>query len=46
MFESVEHAGTIDCNFCMPYEDDKPVWIARRGRQSLDTVWPGLKHYD
>ena len=46
MFEKVERAATIDCRYCMPYEDNKPVWIARGIRQPLSEIWPALKHYD
>ncbi len=46
LFETVERAGTVDCRYCMPYEDNKPVWVARGIRQPLPQVWPDLKHYD
>jgi hypothetical protein len=46
LFDRVERAATIDCRYCMPYEDDKPVWIARGIRRPLSQVWPDLKHYD
>lgn len=45
-FERVERAGTVDCAYCMPYEDDLPVWIARGLRGRLDEVWPSLKHFE
>ncbi len=46
MFASVERAGTIDCDYCMPYEDNRPIWIARGLRRPLAELWPELKHYD
>ena len=45
-FESVERAGTIDCDYCMPYEDNRPIWIARGSHRPLAEVWPEQKHYD
>ena len=45
-FETVDRAGTVTCRYCMPYENDKPVWIARGIRQPLAEIWPSLKHYD
>ncbi len=45
-WESVELITETDCGYCMPYENDRPVWICRRLRQSLQEVWPGAKHYD
>ncbi|MFQ5599799.1 MAG: ArnT family glycosyltransferase [Candidatus Krumholzibacteriia bacterium] len=45
-FEEVERAATIQCGFCMPYENDRPVWIGRRFRGSLQEAWQDLRHYD
>ena len=41
-----EHAATVDCRYCMPYEDDKPIWIARNLRRPVAETWPSVKHYD
>jgi hypothetical protein len=30
----------------MPYENDRPVWIARRLRGSVEAFWTAVKHYD
>jgi hypothetical protein len=46
LFETVERAATIDCGLCMPYENGRPVWVARGPRISLEELWPRLKHYD
>ena len=46
LFEQVEPAGRIDCTYCMPYEDDQPIWVARRPRRPLAELWPQVKHYD
>jgi len=46
MFDSVELAATTDCRYCMPYEDDKPIWVARGIRQPIAESWPVNKHYD
>jgi hypothetical protein len=45
-FDSVERAGTTSCGYCMPYENDQPIWIARNPRVPLDERWPDLKHFD
>jgi hypothetical protein len=29
IFTEVELAATTDCGYCMPYENDQPVWICR-----------------
>jgi hypothetical protein len=46
LFEQVERVGTTSCGRCMPYENNRPVWIVRRLRQAVADVWPRLKHYD
>jgi hypothetical protein len=30
----------------MPYENDLPIYIARKPRVDLTDAWPGTKHYD
>ncbi len=46
LFEEVELGATFDCRDCMPYEDNLPVWIARRPRVDLSALWPRIKHFD
>jgi hypothetical protein len=45
-FEQVERAATIECGRCMPYENHRPVWIARGLRQPVAQLWPQIKHYE
>ena len=35
-----------DCGLCMPYENNRPVWIAAACVRPWREVWPLLKHYD
>jgi hypothetical protein len=44
-FESVEFAGRTSCQYCMPYENNAPIYIARGLKEPIDTVWPGTKSY-
>jgi hypothetical protein len=46
LFEQVERVGTVECGRCMPYENHRPVWIARRLRMPVAAMWPTIKHYD
>jgi hypothetical protein len=46
LFHRVERAGTVQCDYCMPYEDDLPVWVARDLRGDLREVWPGVKSFN
>ena len=45
-FESVELAGATNCGLCMPYENNRPVFICRGLRAPVAQVWPLLKHYN
>lgn len=46
LFETVEPVGEIDCGYCMPYENHKTVFIARKIKQPVAEVWKQIKHYD
>jgi hypothetical protein len=45
VFESVERAATYTCSDCMPYENDKPIWVARGLRRPLVDLWPSIKNF-
>ncbi len=45
-FREVERAATIDCGYCMPYENGAPVWIARGLQAPVSEAWPRVRHYD
>ncbi len=45
-FESYERAGVARCDYCMPYEKDIPIWVARGLKQPVDQVWAGIGHYE
>jgi hypothetical protein len=44
-FESVELAGRVQCRYCMPYENDLPIYLCRRLKLSLPELWQLSKHY-
>ncbi len=44
-FQEVEHAATIKCTYCMPYENNLPIFICRKPKVSLQEVWESLKEY-
>ena len=46
LFDSLEQTGTVRCAPCMPYEDDKPVWVGRGMKRPFAEIWPQLKHYE
>jgi len=45
-FATVEQVALYTCEDCMPYEDDKAIFVARGLRTSIAEVWPHAKHYD
>jgi hypothetical protein len=46
MFEDIEQADTIDCEYCMPDEDNLPIYVVRSPKVSLQEIWPQVKHYN
>jgi hypothetical protein len=46
LFESLEQTGTVRCTPCMPYEDEKPIYVGRGMKRPFAEIWPQLKHYD
>lgn len=46
-FAEVEQAGTTDCGYCMPYENQRPIFVCR-GFRSDDVAgtWAAGKHFD
>ena len=45
LFESVEEGGVFHCRDCMPYENGRRVWIARRLKLPIGGLWSGIKHF-
>src|SRR5919199_1770841 len=46
MFDDIEQADTTNCEYCMPDEDNLPVYVARNPKMSLQEAWPQVKHYN
>ena len=44
-YVSVQLGSTFTCKDCMPYENDKPIWIARGLKVPMSVAWPGMKNY-
>ena len=45
-YGEVLQAGTFRDDYCMPYENNLPIWIARNRRVSLKDDWTEFKHYE
>jgi 4-amino-4-deoxy-L-arabinose transferase-like glycosyltransferase len=45
-FAEVELGAITQCRYCMPYENKRPIFVARHPKLILAQVWPQLKHFD
>lgn len=45
LFEQVEEAAITSCQYCVPYENNEPVFIARKLRLPLEQAWPGVINF-
>lgn len=46
MFDDVEQVDMNDCEYCMPDEDNLPIYVGRDPKVSLQEIWPQVKHYN
>jgi hypothetical protein len=47
LFAKVEPAVTIECGYCMPYETQQTILVARDPYQPMtEALWATIKHYD
>jgi hypothetical protein len=37
--------GTTRCDFCMPYENNRAIFLCRRARFSIQEIWPSEKEF-
>jgi hypothetical protein len=46
VFDEVEQVETVRCRYCMPDEDDLPVYVCREPKMPFEEAWPRFEHYD
>jgi hypothetical protein len=46
VYVDVARAATITCRYCVPEENDVPVYVATRPKVSIRELWPQTKHYE
>ncbi len=46
VFGEVEEADMVSCEYCMPDENNLPVYVSRDPRMPFEEAWPHFKHYD
>ncbi|HEY4613782.1 MAG TPA: glycosyltransferase family 39 protein [Bacteroidota bacterium] len=44
-FESVEIAGVVTCEYCMPYENNLRIYVCRNMKTPLKDMWNSLKNF-
>jgi 4-amino-4-deoxy-L-arabinose transferase-like glycosyltransferase len=45
VFNDVQRVDTVNCEYCMPDENNLPVYIVRKPKMSLEEAWPEFKYY-
>jgi hypothetical protein len=45
-FDEVTPAGVSQCQYCMPYENNLPIYVGRGLKMDIREVWPQAKHYE
>lgn len=46
MFDEVEQVTMTQCGYCMNYENNLPIYVARRLKFPVQDVWSQIKHYE
>ncbi len=45
-FGEIQRRATVRCEYCMPDENNLPVYVCRDSKTSLREDWPRFRHYD
>jgi hypothetical protein len=45
VFDDIEHADTVTCEYCMPNENNLPVYVLRDPKMPLEEAWPKFKRF-
>jgi len=45
VFSDVEQVGQTHCDYCMPYEDNLPIYVAHGLKTPLKQLWPSAKTF-
>ena len=46
VFGDVEEADVVRCEYCMPDENNFPVYVGRDPKMPFEEAWPEFKHYN
>jgi hypothetical protein len=45
-FREVTLAKVVDCTYCMPYEDQMPIYVCKGLKVNLREIWSQEKHFE
>jgi len=45
-FNQVEQAAVIRCDYCMPYENNLPLYVGRGPKGKISEIWGSLKNFE
>ncbi|HSJ88626.1 MAG TPA: glycosyltransferase family 39 protein [Anaerolineales bacterium] len=45
VFSDVQEVSRTQCEYCMPYENHLPIYVAHGLKTSLEQLWPGVKNF-
>ena len=45
VFSDVQEVSRTRCEYCMPYENDRPIYVAHGLKSPLEQLWPGVKSF-
>ena len=46
LFRDVREAARINCDYCMSWRSNIPIFVARASIVPFEAVWPDFKHYE
>lgn len=45
VFSDVQEVSRTQCEYCMPFENHLPIYVAHGLKASLEQLWPGVKNF-
>jgi hypothetical protein len=46
LFETFDRVATFECRYCRPDENHKPIYVGRRMRVPLSSIWPEERSFE
>jgi hypothetical protein len=45
-FDRLTLATTLTCTYCMPEENDLPIYVVQQPKAPTERIWLAVKHYN